>query len=98
MIGVLKLKGLHIKSAHSQIKKYNRYRKTIFQIKMASEFNAENVFGQVLICLRMSKLDFLIKETHNAAIITVKKKFQKSVNFDEDIIFVGNKEAYIYGL
>ena len=52
---------------------------------MAYEFNTKNVFGQVPICLRMSKLDFIIEDTHYAAIITVKEKFQKSLNFDKDI-------------
>ena len=45
---------------------------------MANKVNAETVFGQVLICLRMSKLDYLVKETPYAAYVTVRKKFNKS--------------------
>ena len=41
---------------------------------------AENVFGQVMICLRMSKLDFLVKETPYSAYVTVRKKFIKCAN------------------
>ena len=37
---------------------------------MASKVSAENVLGQVLICLRMSKLDFLVTETPYAAYMT----------------------------
>ena len=37
---------------------------------------ADNVFGQVVICLRMSKLDYMIKETY----VTIRKKFVKSAN------------------
>ena len=40
---------------------------------------AENKFGQVLICLRMSKLDYLVKETPYSASVTIRKKFVKSV-------------------
>jgi hypothetical protein len=29
---------------------------------MVGNIKAENVFGQVLICLRMSKLDYMVKE------------------------------------
>ena len=48
---------------------------------MAREISAENVFGQVLICLRMSKLDYVIKETPYAGYVTVRKKFMKNVDF-----------------
>ena len=39
--------------------------------------NDENVFGQVMICLRMSKLDFMIKETPYSGYVTIRKKFIK---------------------
>ena len=41
---------------------------------------AEHVFGQVLICLRMSNLDYMVKETPYSAYVTIRKKFTKSVN------------------
>ena len=34
---------------------------------------ADNVFGQVVICLRMSKLDYMIKETPYSAYVTIRK-------------------------
>ena len=34
---------------------------------------ADNVFGQVVICLRMSKLDYMIKETTYSAYVTIRK-------------------------
>ena len=55
---------------------------------MASK--AETVFGQVLICLRMSKLDYMIKETPYSAYLTVRKKFAKDVK--EEVIEVNSVE------
>ena len=49
---------------------------------MVGTDRAENVFGQVMICLRMSKLDFLVKETPYSAYVTIRKKFIKSANED----------------
>ena len=46
--------------------------------------NVEKVLGQVLICLRMSRLHFLIKETIYAACITFNEKFQKSANISNE--------------
>ena len=60
---------------------------------MVGNGKAENVFGQVLICLRMSKLDFLVKETPYSAYVTIHKKFVKSVN--EDMIETKNVDAKI---
>ena len=45
---------------------------------METKVTAENTFGQVLIFLRMSKLNFVIKETPYSAYITVRKRFVKS--------------------
>jgi hypothetical protein len=59
---------------------------------MASKVSAENVFGQVLICLRMSQLDFLVKETPYAAYITVRKKLTKYVEVNNNPILEGNTE------
>ena len=56
-------------------------------MKMAS-VKADNVFGQVLICLRMSKLDYMVKETPYSAYVTIRKKFIKSI--DENMIEMGN--------
>ena len=41
---------------------------------------ADNVFGQVVICLRMSKLDYMIKATPYSAYVTIRKKFVKSAH------------------
>ena len=43
---------------------------------------ADNVFGQVMICLRMSKLDYLVNETPYSAYVTIRKKFVKSLDRD----------------
>ena len=45
---------------------------------MAVKGTAENKFGQVLICLRMSKLNYVVKETPYSAYVTIRKKFVKS--------------------
>ena len=47
---------------------------------MVGPVKAENVFGQVMICLRMSKLDYLVKEMPYSAYATIRKKFIKSVS------------------
>ena len=60
---------------------------------MAREISKENVFGQVLICLRMSKLDYVIKETPYAGYVTVRKKFMKNVDFEKDILIGTNEKA-----
>jgi chromosome segregation ATPase len=57
---------------------------------MVGSSKAENVFGQVLICLRMSKLDYMVKETPYSAYVTIRKKFVKSLN--EDIVDLGSVE------
>ena len=46
---------------------------------MAVKVSAENALGQVLICLRMSKLNFVAKETPYSAYVTIRKKFVKHV-------------------
>ena len=48
---------------------------------------AENVFGQVLICLRMSKLDYMIKETPYSAYVTIRNFFVKSIK--EEMVELG---------
>ena len=45
---------------------------------MEAKMTAENTFGQVLICLRMSKLNFVVKETPYSAYVTIRKRFVKS--------------------
>ena len=47
---------------------------------MVGEVSAENAFGQVLICLRMSKLNFILKETPYSGYVTIRKKFVKEVD------------------
>ena len=49
---------------------------------MAGSTKVENRFGQVLICLRMSKLDFVVKETPYSAYVTIRKKFVKAIKDD----------------
>ena len=49
---------------------------------MTGKVTAENAFGQVLICLRMSKLNYIINETPYSAYVTIRKKFVKSVAGD----------------
>ena len=44
---------------------------------MVGKVSAENVFGQVLICLRLSKLNYIVKETPYSAYVTIRKKFIK---------------------
>ena len=44
---------------------------------MAGKVSAENALGQVLICLRMSKLNFVTRETPYSAHVTIRKKFVK---------------------
>ena len=47
-------------------------------MKMEAKVTAESTFGQVLICLRMSKLNFVVKETPYSAYVTIRKRFVKS--------------------
>ena len=54
--------------------------------KMVGPSRAENVFGQMLICLRMSRLDYMVKETPYSAYVTIRKKFSKAVK-DEQMEF-----------
>ena len=55
---------------------------------MVGPAKADNVFGQVMICLRMSKLDYLVNETPYSAYVTIRKKFLKSV--DHEVIDEGH--------
>jgi hypothetical protein len=57
---------------------------------MTGKVSAENVFGQVLICLRMSRLDFLVTETPYAAYVTIRKRFMKTANAFENVNNVYN--------
>ena len=60
---------------------------------MCDNSRAENVFGQILICLRMSKLDYIVKETPYSAYLTIRKKFAKSAKVGtEDIERVGQDD------
>ena len=59
---------------------------------MASKTSPDNSLGQLLICLRMSKLNFVVKETPFSAYLTIRKKFVKSSNED-----VFEKENVIKG-
>ena len=46
---------------------------------MTGKVSVDNAFGQVLICLRMSELNYVVKETPFSAYVTIRKKFVKSV-------------------
>ena len=50
------------------------------QIKMTGKTIAKNALGQVLICLRMSKLNYVAKETPYSAYVTIRKKFVKDAD------------------
>ena len=64
-------------------------------MKMASKVYKDNVFGKVLIQLRMSKLDYLVKETPCAAYLTVRKGFMKSAVNENDIYSVDNDTMHV---
>ena len=49
---------------------------------MVGKITAETRFGQMLICLRESKLNYVVRETPYSAEITIRKKFLKNVNED----------------
>ena len=49
---------------------------------MVGKVSAENALGQVLICVRMSKLNFIVKETPYSLYLTIRKKFVKDVDSD----------------
>ena len=59
---------------------------------MFGKVTAEMRFGQMMICLRESKLNYLLKETPYSAEITIRKKFLKNVieNAFENIKKVDN--------
>ena len=47
---------------------------------MGGKVTAETRFGQLMICLRESKLNFVVKETPYSAELTIRKKFLKNVS------------------
>ena len=47
-------------------------------MKMEAKVTAESTFGQVLICLRMSNLNFVVKEIPYSDYVTIRKRFIKS--------------------
>ena len=72
-------------------KQKNKYYQ--IQIKISDNSRAENIFEKVLICLRMSKLDYIVKETPYSAYLTIRKKFAKSAKVGtEDIERVGQDD------
>ena len=68
---------------------------------MAGKVSADNALGQVLICLRMSKLNFVARETPYSAYVTIRKKFVKhvegevidNINVENEVIDKVNIEA-----
>ena len=62
-------------------------------MKMTGPQTADSVFGQMLICLRMSKLDYMVKETPYSGYVTIRKKFVK--NFTEEHIEKENVEQIV---
>ena len=51
---------------------------------MTSENSVEKACGQILFSLKMSKLNYMVKETPYSAYITIRKKFVKSFQPDSD--------------
>ena len=49
---------------------------------MVGKITAETRVGQMLICLRESKLNYVVRETPYSAEITIRKKFLKNVSAD----------------
>ena len=47
---------------------------------MVGKVTSETRFGQLMICLRESKLNFVVKETPYSAELTIRKKFLKNVS------------------
>ena len=59
---------------------------------MTGEYSAEKACGQVLICLKMSNLNYMVKETPFSAFVTIRKKFLKTpIDTTEN---VEKKETY----
>ena len=50
---------------------------------MVGKVSAENAFGQVLICLRLSKLNYTVKETPYSGYLTIRKTFVKEMENEE---------------
>ena len=57
---------------------------------MAGENSAEKACGQVLICLKLSNLNYMVKETPFSAYVTIRKKFMKSFNPENHTPVVGD--------
>ena len=51
---------------------------------MTVENSAEKACGQVLICLKMSKLNYMVKETPFSAYVTIRKKFLNSYQIEHE--------------
>ena len=61
---------------------------------MVGTSKAEFAFGKVLICLRMSNLDYIVKETPYSAYLTIRKKFSKTVNEEmTNVEYVENNDT-----
>ena len=67
------------RSQTSKITLINNTYYLIIQIKMLEENSAEFACGQLLYNIKMSKLNYMVKETPYSAYITVRKKFVKGV-------------------
>ena len=50
----------------------------LIQIKMVGEMSVEKACGQILFCLKMSNLNYMVKETPFSAYVTIRKKFVKN--------------------
>ena len=51
---------------------------------MTGEESADKACGQVLICLKMSKLNYMVKETPFSAYVTIRKKFLQSYQIEPE--------------
>ena len=70
--------------------------------KMTGEKSPDFACGQILFSLKLSKLNYLVKETPYSAYVTIRKKFIKESNENQSTIFdnlnLNDKEAEILAL
>ena len=55
---------------------------------MAGDSSPHNACGQILFCLKMSKLNYVVKETPYSAYVTIRKKFIPSVEDKQEPLYV----------
>ena len=63
---------------------------------MAGNSSPTLACGQILFCLRMSKLNYVVMETPFSAFINIRKKFIKQVDTGHDTIENDDKQGSFY--